>query len=163
VFGWLRLRSRTLGRMRSFDRPDYTRETERGLVVHYRLDRRADFANDSGVIAHLMVIGALNRRYKHTLLKPRVDLYFADGTKGEADVLGICDGKLVSGEVNMSGRSFTEIQLNKDLDIVQRLRSDIYVMAPTSPIEAEAKERAKMRCDEVAVELLIFERNDLLR
>ncbi|SEK66508.1 hypothetical protein [Streptacidiphilus jiangxiensis] len=142
---------------------DYTREPGRGLVVHYRLDARVDFANDNGVIAHLMVIGALNRRYTHTLLKPGVDLFFADGTQGEADVIGICDGKLVSGEVKMSGWSFTDAQLNKDLDIVERLQSDIYLMAATSPIQEETKERAKARCDELGVELLILERNDLLR
>ncbi|GGT26060.1 hypothetical protein GCM10014713_18900 [Streptomyces purpureus] len=142
---------------------DYTREPGRGLVLHYRLDARVDFANDNGVIAHLMVIGALDRRYTHTLLKPGVDLFFADGVQGEADVIGICDGKLVSGEVKMSGRSFTDTQLNKDMDIAERLRSDIYLMAATSPIEEEAKHRAKARCDELGVELLILERDDLLR
>ncbi|WP_157435836.1 hypothetical protein [Actinospica robiniae] len=143
---------------------DYTREpAPRGLVVYYRLDGRVDFANDSGVIAHLMVLGTLQRRYKHTFLKPGVDLFFTDGVEGEADVLGVCDGKLVSGEVKMSGYSFTEKQLEKDLDIVQRLRSEIYVMAATSPIEDEAKQRAKARCDELGVQLLLLERDDLLR
>ncbi|MGW3131359.1 hypothetical protein [Streptomyces sp. NPDC001123] len=142
---------------------DYTRESgPRGLVVHYRLDGRVDFANDSGVIAHLMVLGALSRRYSHTFLKPGVDLFFADGTQGEADILGICDGKLVSGEVKMSGRSFTENQLSKDMDIARRLRSDLYVMAATSPIEGEAKQRAKDRCEELGVELVVLERDDLL-
>ena len=142
---------------------DYTRESDlRGLVVHYRLDARVDFANDGGVIAHLMVIGALSRRYKYTLLKPGVDLFFADGTRGEADVIGICDGKLVSGEVKMSGKSFTENQLNKDMDIVRRLRSSVYVMAATSPIEDCAKQYAKERCDQLGAELLILERDKLL-
>lgn len=142
---------------------DYTREPGRGMVVHYRLDARVDFANDNGVIAHLMVVRALARRYTHTFLKPGVDLFFADGLQGEADVTGICDGKLVSGEVKMSGRSFTEAQLDKDMDIVERLRSDIYLMAATSPIKNEAKQSAKARCDELGVELLILERDDLLR
>ncbi|MFC8431148.1 hypothetical protein [Streptomyces sp. NPDC057253] len=142
---------------------NYTREPDpRGLVVHYRLDGRVDFANDSGVIAHLMVIGALSRRYNHAFLKPGVDLFFADGTQGEADVLGVCDGKLVSGEVKMSGTRFTENQINKDMDIARRLRSDVYVMAATSPIDSEAKQRAKDSCDQLGVELVILERDDLL-
>lgn len=142
---------------------DYTRETDCGLVTHYRLDGRVDFANDSGVIAHLMVIGTLQRRYKHTYLRPGVDLVFADGTEGEADVLGICDGKLVSGEVKMSGYSFAEKQLNKDLEIAMRLRSDVYVMAATSFIGEEAKRYAQDRCDAIGVQLLLLERDDLIR
>ena len=149
---------------------EYTREPQRGLVVHHRLDARVDFANVQGVIPHLMVIGALTRRYKHTLLKPGVDLFFSDGVQGEADVLGICDGKLVSGEVKTSGKSFNaneaqpdRDQLAKDLMIAKRLRSDVYVMAATSPIEQAAKDRAKTMCDELGIELLVLERNDLLR
>jgi hypothetical protein len=142
---------------------DCTLEPERGLVVHDRFDACVDFADVQGVIAHLMVIGELSRRYQHSFLKPGVDLFFADGLQGEADVLGICDGKLLGGEVKMSGHSFTESRLNKDLDIAKRLESDVYVMAAGSPIEHEAKERAKTCCDEADIELLILERNDLFR
>ena len=121
-----------------------------------------DFANDSGVVAHLMVIAALPRRHEHTFLKPGVDLFLTDGAKGEADVLGICDGKLVSGEVKMSGHAFTDRQVDKDLDIAQRLRSEVYVMAATDTIKDEVKERTRARCDELGVQLLLLERDDLL-
>jgi hypothetical protein len=47
--------------------------------------------------------------------------------------------------------------------IVERLGSDSYVMAASSPIEQEAKDRAKDRCDRLGVALMVLERNDLLR
>jgi hypothetical protein len=85
-----------------------------------------------------MVIEALTRRYRYTFLKHGVALFLAGGVEGEADVLGNRDGK-------MSGYSFTEKQPDKDLDIGQRLRSEIYVVAATSPIEDEAEQRAQAR------------------
>jgi hypothetical protein len=86
---------------------NYTRTVD-GPTAHYRLDGRVDQANDQGVIAHLMVVGALARRFGHVWLVPGLDMVFPDGSKRETDIFGVCDGRLVSGEVKMSGDSFTE-------------------------------------------------------
>jgi len=88
---------------------------------------------------------------------------FSDGTKGEADILGICDGKVVSGEVKMSGYSFTKTQVDKNLDIAQRLGSDVYLIVATNSVKNGAEERAQPRCDELGVQLLFLERIVLLR
>ncbi|MBG0568453.1 hypothetical protein [Actinoplanes aureus] len=141
---------------------DYAR-TDRGLVVNYRLDGRVDHANDQGVLAHLMVIGALKQRYKQTWLLPGIDMTFDDGTLREADVFGVCDGRMVSGEVKMSGASFTADQIEKDIAIAVRIKTDLYVMAATSPIPAEATDLAAARCADAGIELLVLQRDDLRR
>lgn len=138
---------------------DYA-HTDQALTVHYRLDGRVDHANDQGVVAHLMVIAALSRRYKQTWLVPGVDLAFPDGVDREADVLGICDGILVSGEVKMSGDGFTDAQVKKDIDTATRLGTQMYVMAATTPIPDHAKAIAEAKCAEEGIELLILERAD---
>ena len=140
----------------------YTR-TERGLTVNYRLDGRVDHANDQGVVAHLMVIGALSRRYAHTWLMPGVDMVFPDGTEREADVLGVCDSRLVSGEVKTSGDWFVDDQVERDTDTAARLGANLYVMAATTPIPAQAQSLAKTRCAQYGIELLVLQRGDLQR
>lgn len=136
-------------------------QTGNGLVVNYRLDGRVDHANDQGVVAHLMVIGALNRRYKYAWLVPGIDVEFHDGVKRESDVFGICDRLIVSGEVKMSGDSFVDGQVEKDIDTAIRLGANVHLMAAATPIPAGAKDLARKRCAENGVELLLLERDDL--
>jgi hypothetical protein len=133
------------------------------LVVNYRLDGRIDHANDQGVVAHVLTVGCLARRYKQSWITPGVDLVFGDGLKREADLLGICDGKLVSGEVKMDGGSFTDEQIAKDIDTSARLGADLHVMAATSPIASEARSFAQGLCDEKKIELLLLDLDDLRR
>ena len=141
---------------------EYT-HTDHGPTVHYRLDGRVDHANDQGVIAHLMVIGALSRRYTHVWLMPGVDLVFHDGVEREADLFGVCDGLVVSGEVKMSGDRFDDDQVNKDIDTSARLGSDVHVMAATTSIPTGAKNLAESLCNEKGIDLRILERDDLRR
>jgi hypothetical protein len=133
------------------------------LVINYRLDGRIDHANDQGVVAHVLTVGCLARRYKQSWITPGVDLVFGDGLKREADLLGICDGKLVSGEVKMDGGSFTDEQIAKDIDTSARLGADLHVMAATSPIASEARSFAQGLCDEKKIELLLLDLDDLRR
>lgn len=139
---------------------DYTRTSD-GPTVHYRLDGRVDQANDQGVIVHLMVIGALARRYKHVWLAPGMDLVFHDGSKRETDIFGVCDGQLVSGEVKMSGESFTTDQIERDIDTSTRLGTKLHVMAASTPVPQHAKALAQARCAEKDIELILLERDDL--
>lgn len=139
---------------------DYTR-ADQALTVHYRLDGRVDHANDQGVVAHLMVIGALSQRYAQTWLVPGMDLVFPDGVSREADVLGVCDGMLVSGEVKMSGDWFNDDQVDKDIDTATRLGTQVHVMAATTPIPDHAKDLARNKCTENGIQLLVLERDDL--
>jgi hypothetical protein len=135
--------------------------TEHTLTVHYRLNGRVDHANDQGVIAHLMVIGALSRRYTHTWLMPGMDLTCHDGVKREVDILGICDGTVVSGEVKMSGDQFTDQQVKRDIDTTVRLGAQRHVMAATTTIAQHPKQLAAAICEENNIELVVLEREDL--
>ena len=136
---------------------------ERGLTVHYRLDGRVDHANDQGVVAHLMAIGTMTRRYQDVWLVPGMDLIFSDNTEREADLFGICDGMVVSGEVKMSGSRFDDSQVKRDIDTATRLGADWHVMAATTPIPDHAKDLAASLCEEAGIKLHILERDDLRR
>jgi hypothetical protein len=108
-----------------------------------------------------MVVGALARRFGHVWLVPGMDMVFSDGSKRETDIFGVCGGRLVSGEVKMSGDSFTDEQVEKDIEVSTRLRTDLHVMAATSPIPEGAKTLAHDRCEERGIELMLLERDAL--
>ncbi|HEU5352937.1 MAG TPA: hypothetical protein VFU65_00660 [Actinocrinis sp.] len=139
---------------------DYIRN-ERGLAVHYRLDARVDHASAQGVIAHLLVIGALARDHGPAWLLPGVDLEFEDGTARESDLFGVCDKRLVCGEVKMSGAGFTEEQIDKDLDIAVRLGVDLHVMAAATAIAPETRQLAEHRFARRGIEVLILQGEDM--
>jgi hypothetical protein len=44
-----------------------------------------------------------------------------DGVQREADLFGVCNSKLVSGEMNLSGDSFTDSQVDRDIDTAVRV------------------------------------------
>ncbi|MFG2918809.1 hypothetical protein ACGF0D_38730 [Kitasatospora sp. NPDC048298] len=107
-----------------------------GPSVFYRLDSRIDRASDQGVLPHLLTIAALSRRFDRSWFLPGVDLWFpGQSRKSEADIFGIADGKIITGEVKASGDSFGEPgQIEKDVRIAVGLGADVYVMAATTPI-----------------------------
>ncbi|MCW2902970.1 MAG: hypothetical protein JWO67_5235, partial [Streptosporangiaceae bacterium] len=130
-----------------------------GPTTAYRLDSRIDRASDQGVLPHLLTIAALSRTAQASWFLPGVDLWFAadrekaDSEKKEADILGIADGKLITGEVKTSGQQFTIAQIGKDIAIATRLEADIYVMAAaTSPIPDEAQKNAQQLCEKNGLE-----------
>ncbi len=110
-----------------------------------------------------MAIGALSRRYASTWLMPGLDMVFHDGVKREADLFGVCDGNVVSGEVKISGDQFISDQVEKDIELAVRLGADLYVMAATTVIPAGTKTIAETRCAEKSIGLLVLERDDLRR
>jgi hypothetical protein len=63
----------------------------------------------------------------------------------------------------MSGDSFTDNQVEKDIDSAVRFGTDLYVIAATTPIPAQAKALAETRCAEKGIELLVLQRDDLRR
>lgn len=136
-------------------------DNARGLAVHYRLDARVDHASTQGVIAHLLVIGALQREHGPAWLVPGVEMEFEDGTARESDLFGVCDTRLVCGEVKTSGAGFTEEQIDKDLDVAVRLGVDLHVMAAATAIAPETRELAEDRFARRGIELLVLEGDDL--
>jgi hypothetical protein len=133
------------------------------LAVCYRLDSRIDRASDQGVLPHLLAIAAVTRRDPRTWLLPGVDLEFDDGTHLEADVFGVWAAKVVSGEVKVTGADFDAPgQIDKDIDIALRMRSDVYLMAATTEIPPTAEQHAADLCEQHDLELLVLQPQDLL-
>ena len=79
-------------------------ETGSALAVYYRLNSHLDLLSDQGVLPHLLTIAALQRQGKQSHFLPGVDVWFSadDSDKAEADIFGVRDGKVLSGEVKTS-------------------------------------------------------------
>ncbi|MCX5216117.1 hypothetical protein OG689_44085 [Kitasatospora sp. NBC_00240] len=129
-----------------------------GPSLVYRLDSRIDRASDQGVLPHLLTIAALQRRYTRSWFLPGVDLWFPGKTnKMEADLFGIADAKVITGEVKASGEEFTKPgQIEKDVSIAVNLGADLYVMAAITTIPEAAQEAAKVLCQEHGVDILVL-------
>jgi hypothetical protein len=134
---------------------------DHNIAVNYRLDARVDHANSQGILAHLLAIGALSREYGPAWLIPGVEMVFADGERRETDLFGVCDGRLVCGEVKMSSHRFTPDQIEKDINTAARLGAEIHVMAATDTIPEEAKALNAQRCKEHGIDPLILEAEQL--
>lgn len=70
--------------------------------------------------------------------------FSADGSeKAEADIFGVRDGQVISGEVKTSASEFTPEQITRDVNLNSRLEADAHVLAATSDIPAEMAEEAE--------------------
>lgn len=135
--------------------------TSTGPTVFYRLDGLVDRANDQGVFPHLLTIAALTQREAHSFFLPGVDVVFDNGSKNEADVIGLYDGRYVVGEVKTSASEFTAQQLEKDVGVARRLNADVYLMAAPDEISDETRSLAEGLCKDAQLELIVLEQSDL--
>jgi hypothetical protein len=135
--------------------------TGTGPTVFYRLDGLVDRASDQGVFPHLLTIAALTQREAHSYFLPGVDVVFDDGSKNEADVIGLYGGRYVVGEVKTSASEFTAQQLEKDVGVAQRLQADVYLMAAPDQISGETRSLAEGLCQEAQLELIVLDKSDL--
>lgn len=132
-----------------------------GPTVFYRLDGLVDRASDQGVFPHLLAIAALTQREAHSFFLPGVDVVFEDGSKSEADVIGLFGGQYVVGEVKTSASEFTAEQLEKDVSVARRLNADVYLMAAPDYISEEARSHAEDLCGDAQLELIVLEQSEL--
>lgn len=126
------------------------RYTYRGYQnpMMYRLDSHIDIANDQGIPPHLITIAILRKENEGTLSHyvPGVDLKFADGTKREADILGLLRGRLILAEVKTSANQFTREQIQKDVDTCTRIGANSYIMAAMDSIPSDLRSIAEELC-----------------
>ena len=59
-----------------------------------------------------MVAAHLSRTEPKSYFVPGVDVQFADGTRGEADIFGISNARIIAGEVKTKSVDFTPEQLS---------------------------------------------------
>jgi hypothetical protein len=139
-------------------------ETGSTLAVYYRLSSHLDLLSDQGVLPHLLSIAALQRHGKQSHFLPGVDVWFSadDSDKAEADIFGVRDGKVLSGEVKTSASAFTAQQVNRDVKLSSRLGADTHILAATDDIPAEVTELARELCTASGLALLVLGKTDLL-
>jgi hypothetical protein len=137
-------------------------EASSTLTVYYRLNSYLDLLSDQGVLPHLITIAALKSTGRSSYFLPGIDASFNDGAEGEADVFGIRDGKILSGEVKTSASEFTHEQIVHDADLSARLGADLHIMAATDVISEKTQEDARRECETRGLDLIVLQRGDLL-
>jgi hypothetical protein len=139
-------------------------ETSDVLTVYYRLNSYLDLLSDQGILPHLLTIACLTRQGKDFHFLPGVNIWFdAEGQdKAEADIFGVCDGKVISGEVKTSSSEFTDDQIARDVRLSSRLGVDKHVLAATDDVPENAARKAQEECDAAGLDLVVLRRTDLL-
>lgn len=139
-------------------------DTGSALTVYYRLNSHLDLLSDQGVLPHLLAIDILRRQGKQSYFFPGVDVWFStdDSDRAEADLFGIRDGRILSGEVKTSASEFTNEQLSRDVGLSSRLKADAHVLAATSDIPEQAAETARHLCEASGLELILLGKSELL-
>ncbi|XQE77558.1 hypothetical protein ACN24L_00320 [Streptomyces microflavus] len=124
--------------------------------MHYRLDSLTDRAGDNVLLPHLLVIAELCRRRPRSYFLPGTDVTFEDGTQEEADIFGVRDGKVLSGEVKTSAPEFNEAQLRRDVALTQRLGADVHLLASITPVDEAVRNTARELCGSAGLELEVL-------
>jgi len=132
------------------------------LTVYYRLNSYLDLLSDQGVLPHLITIATLKSTGRSSHFLPGIDAWFSDGTQGEADVFGVRDGQILSGEVKTSASEFTHEQIVHDVDLSSRFGADLHIMAATDAISEERQEDARRECETRGLGLIVLQQEDLL-
>jgi hypothetical protein len=139
-------------------------DTGSALKIYYRLNSHLDLLSDQGVLPHLLAIEALQRQGRQSYFFPGVDVWFSADVsdRAEADLFGIRDGGIISGEVKTNASEFTPEQLSRDVNLSSRLQADVHVLAATTEIPEQASERARQLCNARGLELIVLGKPELL-
>jgi hypothetical protein len=137
-------------------------EIASALTVYYRLNSYLDHLSDQGILPHLISIAALKSTGKNSYFLPGIDVWFSDDVQGEADVFGVRDGQVLTGEVKTSASEFTDEQVAHDVDLSSRLGADLHIMAATDVISEKAVRKAERECEARGLGLIILQQGELL-
>ena len=120
-------------------------ETGSSLTVYYRLSSHLDQLSDQGGLPHLLAIPALHHQGKQFHSLPGIDVWFSadESDLAEADIFGIRDGRILSGEVKTSASEFSPAQVSRDVGLSSRLEADTHILAATDEIPLEVAEMAQ--------------------
>jgi hypothetical protein len=139
-------------------------ETGAALTVYYRLNSHLDHLSDQGVLPHLLAIEALRRQGRHSYFLPGIDVWFSvdDSDKREADLFGVRDGQILTGEVKTSASEFTPEQIRRDVALSSRLEADVHVLAATDDIPDKTVRLARELCEADGLALIVLGKAELL-
>ena len=132
------------------------------LTMYYRLNSYVDYLSDQGILPHLVTIAALKATARTSYFLPGIDVRFSGGIEGEADVFGVRDGQVLSGEVKTSASEFTDEQIIHDVELSSKLGADLHIMAAMDSITEEQRQRAEQECEAHGIGLIVLQQSDLL-
>jgi hypothetical protein len=139
-------------------------DTGPSLTVYYRLDSYLDQLSDQGVLPHLLAVAALARHGKECFVLPGIDVWIGSNTEHhvEADLFGIRDGQILSGEVKTSAAAFTDEQIARDTELSKNLGADAHVLAATDDLPNGIIGVAESACSARGLKLITLGRAELL-
>ena len=116
------------------------------------------------MLPHLLAIEALRHQGAQCYFLPGVDLWFStdDSDRAEADLFGIRDGQILTGEVKTSASEFTAEQVSRDVALSSRLAADGHILAATDDIPDKTVELAGQLCKANGLELIVLGKRELL-
>lgn len=129
--------------------------------VHYRLDALVDRASDQGVLPHLLVVAALTMQDPDCWLLPGTDVVFPGGEHVEVDIFGVHKARVLSGEVKTKAADFAGEQLTRDINLSDRLKADIHLLAAVDIVPAQTEAAARELCREKRLDLLVLSQPEL--
>jgi len=126
-------------------RADFPRDQGSGEpAIYYRLNTLVDRASDNGVMVHLLAVAGLRRRDQQGHVVP--GMKFPSLADREADVVGLLGTEIWVGEAKTGAASFTEAQVERDVDLAKRIRADHYMMVSLEEIAEGVKKIAVEKC-----------------
>jgi len=132
------------------------RSDGKSISVVYRLNGFVDRASDQGCLPPLITVAALAAGGTAAYLLPGINVEFADGSKGEVDVFGTHNGRIVAGEIKTSAGAFTKVQMRRDIEISARLGADVHVMACIDSLSNQVVDQARVMASKKGLELLVL-------
>ena len=136
-------------------------EISAAVTVFYRLDSYLDLASDQGVLPHLLAIAALARRHRQSYFLPGTNINLADGQPLEVDIFGVCDGRVLAGEVKTKAADFTPTQIERDVALSRRLGADVHLLTAVDDVPDDIVASARTMCDAAGIRLIVLQREDL--
>jgi hypothetical protein len=130
------------------------------LTVYYRLNSYLDRASDQGVLPHLLVIAVLSQEQLTSYFLPGINVRFGDDSF-EADIFGLSNALVLSGEVKTKSADFTVDQMKRDADLSKRLGADVHLLASMEAVPNDISVAAMHICDSLGLTLRILQKSDL--
>ena len=134
----------------------YVSNGKDALLV-YRLDAVVDRASDQGALPQAMAAYVAGMNDPFSYLVPGAELTFPDGTKGDADVLGIAHGRLIVGEVKTFAQQFTRAEIIKDADRAQAAGADSLLIGCPEPLPESMQQLIAREADRRGLSVLLYD------
>ena len=77
------------------------------------------------------------------------------------DIFGVCDGRVLAGEVKTKAIDFTDEQIARDTELSHRLGADTHLLAAVDKVPEQIAAAAQQACNRHGLKLIILQKADL--